>query len=156
MAKKVITLRQRLILMLLYAFRFINSKQIQEFLKHKDHRRINSWLKDLVNKGYIERDFKQVYGTLTKPAIYYLTTLGRKDIKEGHVYHSPHYLKKISRDNKSSKAFRIKCQIIADWYLTTILDNNTIVEKSKVGIDIIDHLELILANGLKILKTLLP
>lgn len=156
MAKKVITLKQRLILMLLYVFRFLNSKQIQEFLKHKDHRRINSWLKDLVTKGYIERDFKPVYGILTKPAVYYLTTLGRKDIKEGHVYNSPNYLRKISRDNKASKAFRIKCQIIADWYLTSISNNNAPAEKSKVGIDIIDHLELILANGSQNIKDTLP
>ena len=142
--------------MLLYTFRFLNSKQIQEFLKHKDHRRINSWLKDLVTKGYIGRDFKPVYGILTKPAVYYLTALGRKDIKEGHVYHSPNYLRKISRDNKSSKAFRIKCQIIADWYLTTILNDDTSVDKTKVGIDIIDHLELILANGSQNIKDSVP
>lgn len=157
MAKKIITKKQRLILMLLYTFRFVNSKQIQEFLNHKDHRRINSWLKDLTSKGYVERDFKKVYGILTKPAVYFLTALGRKDIKEGHNYYFPHYLRRISRDNKSSKAFRIKCQIIADWYLMTFPNNeSTLKNNSKVGIDIIDNLELVLENSSKDYKDQIP
>jgi|SRR3989344_2351751 len=156
MAKKILTKKQRLILILLYTFRFLNSKQIQEFLRHKDHRRINSWLKDLVTKGYIERDFKPIFGTLTKPAIYYLIALGRKDVKEGHNYYFPKYLRKISRDNKSSKAFRIRCQIIADWYLTIVPSNDTHVGRSSVGIDIVDYLELILTNGSQNYKDTIP
>ncbi len=50
MAKKIVTKKQEEILQLLYIFRFLNSRQVQEFLGHKDHRRINSWLKDLVKK----------------------------------------------------------------------------------------------------------
>jgi helix-turn-helix protein len=76
MAKKDITNKEHIIIVLLLIFRFINSKQIQEFLGHKDHRRINSWLKDLVEKGYIERDFTPIYGTLTKPAVYTLSVKG--------------------------------------------------------------------------------
>lgn len=156
MSKRIITNRQRLILMLLYTFRFLNSKQIQEFLGHKDHRRINSWLKDLGDKGFIERDFKVVFGTQIKPAVYYLATLGRNDIKKGHVYHFPNYLRKISRDNKASKSFRIKCQIIADWYLTTIPSVNTNVGQKNTGIDIIDHLEQILTYNPENIKNPFP
>jgi hypothetical protein len=118
MAKKDITNKEHIIIVLLLIFRFINSKQIQEFLGHKDHRRINSWLKDLVEKGYIERDFTPIYGTLTKPAVYTLSVKGRKYTRQSYVYHFPAYLKRISRDAKASKSFRIRCQIIADWYLT--------------------------------------
>ncbi len=159
MAKKIITKKERLILMLLYIFRFLNSKQIQEFLNHKDHRRINSWLKDLSNKKYIERDFKAIFGTLTKPAVYYLTALGRKDIKDGHDYYFPHYLKRISRDNKASKAFRIRCQILADWYLMLFSNTEKNIEnkdKSKVGIDIVDYMEIVLANSSKDYKDTIP
>ena len=73
MSKKIITNKQKIIQILIYTFRFLNSKQIQVFLNHKDHRRINSWLKDLSDKQYLERDFKPVYGTLTKPAVYFLS-----------------------------------------------------------------------------------
>lgn len=117
MSKKIITKKQATIITLIYTFRFINSKQIQQFLGHKDHRRINSWLKDLVEKQYLERDFTPVYGTLTKPAVYFLTAKGRKHLKSSYRYHFPKYLKRISRDKEASKSFRIKCQIIGDWYL---------------------------------------
>ena len=117
MAKKIITNKQHTILLLLYIFRFLNSKQIQEFLMHTDHRRINAWLKDLEEKEYIVREFKPLYGQLTKPAVCYLTAKGRMHIKQNYTYYFPVYLKRISRDKKASKAFKIRCQIIADWYL---------------------------------------
>jgi hypothetical protein len=47
-----ITKKQKILLTIVFTFRFINSKQIQQLLNHKDHRRINSWLKDLTEKGY--------------------------------------------------------------------------------------------------------
>lgn len=86
MSKKIITNKQKIILILLYIFRFVNSKQIQQFMNHKDHRRINSWLKELVEKQYIERDFKPVFGTLTKPAVFNLSGKGRKYMKEIYDY----------------------------------------------------------------------
>lgn len=136
MAKKMLTKKQQLILLLLYCFRFLNSKQIQEFLGHKDHRRINTWLKDLSVREYIVRDFKPIYGTLTKPAVYNLTTLGRGYIRNSYPYSFPKYLKRIARDNKVSKSFRIRCQIVGDWYLMLFPNAGT-----KTDIAIVDYLE---------------
>ncbi len=141
MAKKIITKKQQTILILIYIFRFLNSKQIQEFLNHKDHRRINVWLKDLTDKGYTERDFKPIYGILTKPAVFNLSPLGRKYIKDIYDYYTPKYLKKIARDNKASKGFKIKCQIVSDWYLMLFPP-----EKSKM-LPLIDILEHFLTYG---------
>lgn len=141
MSKKIITNKQRLIQTLLYTFRFLNSKQIQQFLNHKDHRRVNGWLKDLSDKGYLERDFKPIFGTLTKPAIYHLTAKGRRYIRNNYIYHFPKYLKRISRDSKVSKSFRIRCQIIADYYLLLCPPAGKIEKaRDKTGIDIIDCL----------------
>lgn len=42
-----ITPKQIEIILLLYKFRFLNTNQFKTLLKHKDIRRINSWLKDL-------------------------------------------------------------------------------------------------------------
>lgn len=144
MSKKIVTNKEKVIQTLIYTFRFINSKQIQQFLNHKDHRRINGWLKDLVDKGYIERDYKPIYGILTKPAVYSLTALGRKYIRHAYGYFFPKYLKRMARDNKASKSFKIRCQIIADWYLTLFpAPKNTEGEKktqTKTGIDILDYL----------------
>ncbi len=150
MAKRIITKKQQLILLLLYCFRFLNSKQIQEFLGHKDHRRINAWLKDLTDREYIVRDFKPIYGILTKPAVYNLTALGRGHIRNGYQYYFRVYLKRIARDNKTSKSFRIRCQIIGDWYLMLFptikkefKEKESMSEevKGKTDIAIVDYLE---------------
>ncbi len=156
MAKMILTKKQKLILMLLYCFRFLNSKQIQEFLGHKDHRRINSWLKDLAEKGYIVRDFKPIFGTLTKPAVCYLAASGRGYIRNGHPYRFPKYLKRIARDKKASKAFRIRCQIIADWYLMLFPNTNKVKTKTKTGIAIVDYLETQLTTDIPESKEKLP
>lgn len=117
MIKKILTKKQQTILTLILTFRFINSKQIQQFLGHKDHRRVNAWLKDLMEKQYVNRDYMPIFGTLTKPAIYSLATLGRQYIREIFNPWDTTYLKRLRDDTKRSKAFKIKCQLIADCYL---------------------------------------
>src|SRR3989337_671088 len=103
MSKKIMTNKQNTILTLLLTFRFLNSKQIQQFLNHKDHRRINSWLKDLTDKEYIERDFRPVYGNLTKPAVFNLSPIGRKYMRETYWIVSRKYLGKLREDKDRSK-----------------------------------------------------
>lgn len=111
-----ITNKQQTILTLLFTFRFINSKQIQQLLNHKDHRRINSWLKDLVEKEYLERDFQPIFGILTKPAVYFLSIKGRDFIRKTYFVDDI-YLARLREDKKRSKAFRIRCQIVVDCFL---------------------------------------
>ena len=119
-----ITKKQKIILTILFTFRFINSKQIQQLLNHKDHRRINSWLKDLVEKEYIERDFQPVFGTLTKPAVYFLSVKGRDFIRKTYFVDDL-YLARLREDRKRSKAFRIRCQIVVDCFLLLFPDQVT-------------------------------
>jgi len=116
-----ITKKQQIILTILFTFRFINSKQIQQLLNHKDHRRINSWLKDLVEKEYLERDFQPVFGTLTKPAVYFLSTKGRDLIRKTYFVDDI-YLARLREDRKRSKAFRIRCQVVVDCFLLIFPD----------------------------------
>lgn len=156
MAKRIITKKQGLILLLLYCFRFLNSKQIQQFLGHKDHRRINSWLKNLEEKNYIVRDFKPIFGTLTKPAVCYLTIKGRAHIKNSYHYHFPKYLKRIARDKDASKSFRIRCQIIGDWYLMLFPNTDKLHTETKTGIAIIDNLETQFTTNLPEEKVKIP
>ena len=111
-----ITKKQQEIVKIVFIFRFINSKQIQKLLNHKDHRRINSWLKDLVEKGYLERDFKLVFGSITKPAVYFLSTKGRSFIREKYHFKTA-YLTRLKEDKKRSKSFRIRCQLMTDFFL---------------------------------------
>ena len=122
MSKKIITNKQKIIQILIYTFRFLNSKQVQVFLNHKDHRRINSWLKDLNDKQYLERDFKPVYGILTKPAVYFLSPKGRQYIRETYPLASKKYLGRLRDDKERSKGFRIRWQTITDCYLILFED----------------------------------
>jgi len=50
-----ITPKQQEIPKLIYKFRFLNRLQIQTLLNHENKRRINSWLKDLSKKEYLEK-----------------------------------------------------------------------------------------------------
>jgi hypothetical protein len=59
-------------------------------------------------------------------------------------------LKRNARDGKASKAFRIRCQIIADWYLTLFPPQKNMDKGNKgTGIDILDYLvtELTIDRG---------
>ncbi len=116
-----ITKKQQIILTILFTFRFINSKQIQQLLNHKDHRRINSWLKDLVEKEYVERDFQPIFGILTKPAVYFLSIKGRDFIRKFYFVDDI-YLARLREDKKRSKAFRIRSQIMVDCFLLLFSD----------------------------------
>ncbi len=65
-----ITLRQREIPKLIYQFRFLNSKQIQKLLNHKDKSKINKWLKNLTEKQYLEKIEKENnFEQRTKPNV---------------------------------------------------------------------------------------
>ena len=64
-----ITRKQREILDLIYSHRFLTRIQIQAFLKHKDKKTINLWLKDLRSKNYINWIYdKDNFVEKTKPA----------------------------------------------------------------------------------------
>lgn len=88
---------------------------------HKDHRRINAWLKDLVAKEYIVRNFKPIFGTLTKPAVFNLAAKGRGYIRD-HYRYSISYLKRLGADKDRSRAYQIKCQLTADCLLILFED----------------------------------
>lgn len=139
MSKQIVTKKQKAIQTLIYSFRFLNSKQIQEFLSHKDHRRVNAWLKDLTDKGYLKRDFTARFGTSTKPAVYYLAAKGRKYIRETYLNATDVYLERISDDKNRSKAFRSRCQMLADYYLIIF-----------EGQDLVENLENYLTKGVKL------
>ena len=54
-----ITTKQITIINLIFRFRFLDRLQIQKFLKHKDETRTNRWLKDLIEKEYLNYSLKQ-------------------------------------------------------------------------------------------------
>jgi len=117
-----ITGKQQIIIDLVYKFRFINRKQIQEIMGHKDARRINSWLKDLVEKNYLGRIYSHKLLENTKPAVYYLNNSGILwcKINMGWKYRGDDdelptsEIKKFYEDKHASETFRNHCLTLCD------------------------------------------
>jgi len=92
-------------------------------MDHKDYRRINAWLKDLKDKGYIERIYSTDFLEKTKPAIYYLGLNGirwlslqlaaTKDGEEVPAYPLQE-LRKRYRESSRSEGFKNRSMLIAD------------------------------------------
>lgn len=97
-----------------YMYRFLNSKQIQKFLNHKNRKTINTWLPDLVQKGYLNRMYDPTsFLGRTQPAIYYLGINGIRWLKTQAEY-DPAVLQKLYRDKNRSDIFISTCQLVAD------------------------------------------
>ncbi|SRR5258708_2311135 len=113
---KTITKKQLEILLLLYRFRFLDTKNIQLLLHHKLPSRIQSWLFDLNQKDYIHQFYnKTSFVERTKPAIYCLSTKAKKILKTQKEC-DPYLLGQIYREKNRSKEFRQHCCYIADLY----------------------------------------
>lgn len=118
-----ITNKQKEILEIIIKLRFVNRHQIQRLLRHKDAKRINVWLKDLVTKEYLGRIYSHKLLENTKPAIYYLNNNGiiwaRYNYQsfsnnEGEV--EIKHLKKFYEDKNASKTFINHCILISEIY----------------------------------------
>ncbi|HZQ29609.1 MAG TPA: replication-relaxation family protein [Patescibacteria group bacterium] len=119
-----ITLKQKEIMDLVFRFRFINRKQIQRLLNHKDPKRINAWLKDLVDKKYLSRIYSHKLLENTKPAIYFLNNNGIlwARYEKGQEYRADDwqldikYLKKFYQDKHASQTFINHCIALSEFY----------------------------------------
>lgn len=110
-----LTLKQREILSLLYRFRFLNRIQIQTFLKHKDYKTINLWLKDLREDHYIEWIYSTHFAEKTKPAIYYLGINAIRHFKA--LGYDTTELRKRYREAERSQTYIDRCILLADCCL---------------------------------------
>lgn len=107
-----ITDKQQDILKLLYRFRFLKRSQIQQLLNHKDYKTINLWLKDLIEKEYIQkRDIKFPY-----KIAYHLAPNGISYFKKELKYESK-LLQKYYREQDRTLSFISSSLLIADIYL---------------------------------------
>ena len=118
-----ITNKQIEILNLIYKYRFLNRTQIQQLLKHKDPKTINTWLKDLNEKQYLNRIYSNTIGANTKPAIYYAAINAIRYYKSLGQDNTS-YLKKLYRDNERSLSFIDDQVFIANICLNFLELNN--------------------------------
>lgn len=109
-----ITTKQQEILKLIYKYRFLNRTQIQALLKHKDKRRIISWLKDLREKQYVDWRYDPTdFITKSQPAIYYLSINGIRYLRETGEYPNEE-LRKRYKEPGRTQVFIDRCLLIAD------------------------------------------
>ena len=117
MTTSQITKQQQNILTHLYQHRFLNRPQIQTFLNHKTHNRINGWLKDLYENKYIERIYSSQFGENTKPAIYSIGPNGIRFLKaQNDLY--PISVRRLYREVDRSENFIARCILLANICLT--------------------------------------
>ncbi len=109
-----ITKTQKQIILFLLKFRFITTLQLQKYLNHKNHHRINEWLHDLKEKGYISviMDSKDI----TKPRIFCLNTKARHLLKDNKNV-SDDFLNRLYKEKSLTSVFKNHCLFLVDIYL---------------------------------------
>ena len=112
-----ITTKQQEIIKLLYKYRFLERKHIQQYLGHIDKRRSSRWLKDLKEKRFVD----WIYDTdnpseRSTPAIYFLDINGVRLLRSLGVYPEDE-LRKRYKDGARQQSFIDKCLLLAECAL---------------------------------------
>jgi len=112
------TNKQKQIFNYLYIFRFLHTNHFQKLFNHKDKTTVKEWLKDLKEKGYINKvaNEKNNFEDRTQPAIYCLAPKARHILKKNENCDLV-ILEKIYKEKKRKPKFVNKCLSIADMYL---------------------------------------
>lgn len=109
-----ITTKQQTILKLIYKYRFLNRIQIQTLLKHKDKRRIISWLKDLRDKQYVDWHYDSTdFIAKSQSGIYYLSLNGIRYLRSLNTYPNEE-LRKRYKEPTRTQSFIDRCLLIAE------------------------------------------
>ncbi len=108
-----ITNKQEQIITLIPRFRFLDRTHIQSFLHHKDQARINRWLKDLTEKGYLRRIYdNHIIGKNRRAAVFSLGNNGIRFIKTLGIYDAA-FIHKLYFDKNRSDTFIEHSLIVA-------------------------------------------
>ena len=118
MTLPIITKKQQEIIHLILTFRFLNSNQIQAFLKHKNKKNINTWLPDLVIKQYLTPVPKpKSFESKIKPTEYHIGLNGIRTLK--NIEDIPvEYARNLYREKLKKSAFRKRCFLLANICLS--------------------------------------
>ena len=94
--------RQSDLLELIYAYRYVTTRQVQLFLGMRHIQQAQQRLNTLRAKGYVDRRFSSEDRLLGRYASYYLSLAGLKLLKR---YGSPRALKNMRKDGAASESF---------------------------------------------------
>lgn len=113
-----ITKQQKQIPKFLYRFRFLNTNQIQKLMGHKLPTRIQAWLKNLKDKGYIGTNYKRkTFEEGNKPVIYYLKPKVRKILENEENFNLNLFNSRIYKEHQRGEKFVNHCIFVADMFL---------------------------------------
>ncbi len=137
--KLKLKLRQKEIQHLLYRFRFINRIQIQTLLNHKHSSRIQTWLNELTEYGYIRQFYDKKFAPVSS-AVYSLGLNGRKFFKNNKKYPDikPELLDRVWQEHTYTLQFRNHCVFLVDIYLSLV----TLTEKGKAKLNFYTQTDL--------------
>lgn len=110
--KSALTKKELEVLILIYRFRFLNRVHIQAMLGHKSHTRVQTWLDSLVKHGCLTKEYEKKI--TNEPAIYYLSALGRKQLKKNPEVETKLLNSRTWRENERTKEFIEHCLFVDD------------------------------------------
>ena len=110
--------KQKEILSYLYSFRYLHTNHFQKLFNHSDKTTVKEWVKDLRDKGFINKieNENDSFIDRAKPYIYCLAPLARQLLKKDDTYDRV-VLDRIYREKKRKPKFINHCLSIADTYL---------------------------------------
>ncbi len=113
-----ITDKQKEILNYLYSFRYLHTNHFQKLFNHTDKTTVKVWLKDLRDKGFINKveQEEESFIDRTKPNIYCLTPKARQILKQNED-NDLVVLARIYKEKKRKPRFINHCLSIADAYI---------------------------------------
>ncbi len=116
MKLSTITPKQQALIRLIYRYRFLERKQLQTLLGHKDKRRISAWLKDLREKQAISWFYEPDSPGKSKPAIYFIDRVGIQLLRRlGDL--PEEQLRKRYQEAAKQRDFISRCLLLADCCL---------------------------------------
>ncbi len=125
-----ITKKQQEIIYLYSTYRFLNRLHIQQFLNHKNKKRVNTWLPDLVTKHYLEKvPQPNTFASKTKPTIYHLGLNGIRLLKIQDAIPLDR-IHNLYREKFKKASFIDRCQLLADICLMLLEKNKSNAKNS--------------------------
>ncbi len=107
--------QQKLILFFLYKFRFLTIYHFLKFFNHKNHHRIDVWLKDLTKKDLISRNYSRKFAGTA--AAYFLTPKGIKYLREIRKDIFKPSFQRLNRERERSRPFISHWLFVATIYI---------------------------------------
>lgn len=115
---KSISTKQKLLLQILYKFRYASTDLVAEFVG-KDKSTIYEGYYVLIKQGYVHKVYDKSYRLRQRPAIYCLASKGIKYLRDSEdSYYRESVLRNYYKNKKTSEEHIDHCLTVFEFYLT--------------------------------------